>query len=89
MLALEEVRRNKPDLIISDVKMPNVDGYAFCRTLSAEKETKDIPVILLTSYREAQEIKKGMDLGAVSFVQKPYKSEVLLSIVQGVIRGRA
>lgn len=81
--ALDEARKNKPDLIISDVEMPKMDGCALLSALS--KEYGDIPVILLTSHTHFEEIKKGMALGAMSYVPKPFKAETLLSVIHGMI----
>lgn len=81
--ALDEARKNKPDLIISDVEMPKLDGCALLSALS--KEYSDIPVILLTSHTHFEEIKKGMALGAMSYVPKPFKAETLLSVIHGMI----
>ncbi|MCX5681852.1 MAG: response regulator [Candidatus Omnitrophica bacterium] len=81
--AMEKARKNKPDLVISDVEMPRMDGCALLSALS--KEYGSIPVILLTSHTQFEEIKKGMDLGAISYVPKPFKVEVLLGVIHGMI----
>jgi DNA-binding NtrC family response regulator len=84
--ALAKARKDKPDLVISDVEMPKMDG---CTLLSAlNKEYGDLPVILLTSHTQFEEIKKGMALGAMSYVPKPFKAEVLLGVIHGMIGDR-
>ena len=81
--ALEMARESKPDLVVSDVEMPKMDGCALLSALS--KEYADIPVIFLTSHTQFEEIKKGMDLGVMSYVPKPFKAETLLGVIKGMI----
>ncbi len=83
--AIGKVRAVKPDLIILDVMMTGMDGYQVCSTLGSEKGCSDIPIIMLTALSQAQDIRRGMDSGAVSFVQKPFKLDVLLGIIKGVL----
>jgi len=87
--AIELIRKNKPDLIISDVSMPKMDGYEFCKALGNIEECKNIPLILLTAFTQAHQIKKGMDSGAVSYVQKTTDTEVLLGIIKAMIGGES
>lgn len=84
--ALDKTYQEKPDLIILDIILPKIDGYGVAKMLRSDERCKDIPIIMLTSRNEAQDIKMGMDVGAVSYVQKPFKLEVLLGIIQGLVR---
>jgi len=83
--ALNQVRAVKPDLIILDVIMPGISGYEVCAILWREENYKNIPVIMLTAQRKAEDIKKGMDAGVVSYVQKPFKMNVLIGITKGIL----
>jgi two-component system alkaline phosphatase synthesis response regulator PhoP len=84
---LDKIREAKPDLIILDIMLPKIDGYKVANTLRADEQYKDIPIVMLTGRRQYDDIKMGMELGAVSYIQKPFKPEVLLGIVQGLVSG--
>lgn len=83
--AISKIRAAKPDLIILDVMMSGINGYEVCAMLGQDANTKDIPVIMLTAQRKAEDIRKGMDAGVVSYVQKPFKMEVLVGITKGIL----
>jgi len=81
------VLRGPPDLIISDVNMPHLDGFEFIAALKADKNVPNIPVIFLTSVEEGDQ--RGKALGAVGYVTKPVRADKLLSLVaQHVAGGR-
>jgi signal transduction histidine kinase len=79
--ALEVVRKKMPDLILMDVVMPEMDGYEVCEKLKEAEGTKDIPIIFLTSKNQTEDLIKGFALGAVDYVNKPFKKEELVSRV--------
>ena len=81
-LALEMASEKKPDLILLDIMMPDMDGFEVCTKLKSDPETKDIPVIFLTSKNEPEDIVKGFKLGAVDYVSKPFNSAELLSRIR-------
>lgn len=62
----------KPDVILLDVMMPNLDGYETCRRLKANPETKAIPVIFLTAKAQQFEMKQGLEVGAAGYLIKPF-----------------
>ncbi len=68
---------NKPDLILLDIVMPQMDGYEVCKRLKADESTRDIPVIFLTAKSDVTDMSEGFNLGAVDFVTKPANSELL------------
>ncbi|WP_286266598.1 hybrid sensor histidine kinase/response regulator [Thalassotalea atypica] len=70
------------DLILSDIMMPEVDGYEFCRQLKQSENTKDIPVIFLTAMAEVINITKGFSVGAVDYITKPLQGDVLQARVK-------
>ena len=79
--ALEQLNIELPDLIISDVAMPEMDGYALCELVKKEPRTKDIPFIFVSAVISKQEKVKGLRLGAVDYITKPYlKEEVQIRI---------
>ena len=82
-MALEMATQKQPDVILLDVMMPEVHGYEVCRRLKARSQTRNIPVIFLTSLGEASSRKIGLDLGAVGYVAKPFdppKLKVLINL---------
>jgi sigma-B regulation protein RsbU (phosphoserine phosphatase) len=74
--------KEKPDLILLDVMMPEMDGYEVCRRLKADPDTRDIPVIFLTSQTEAEDETKGFDVGAVDYIHKPFSAPVVKARVR-------
>lgn len=70
-----------PDLIICDIMMPEIDGYAVLEAIAADEKTAHIPFIFLSAKTEHKEIRRGMDLGADDYLTKPYEEEDLLSAV--------
>jgi DNA-binding response OmpR family regulator len=87
-LALVSVRKRKPRLIISDIMMPEMDGYTLCRTIKSDPATKDIPVILLTSLDSHGDVIKVLDSCADNFIRKPYEDKYLLSRVRYILTNR-
>jgi putative two-component system response regulator len=71
----------RPDLILLDVMMPEMDGFEVCRQLKADAYTRDIPVIFLTARSEVQDEQIGFELGAVDYITKPISPPILLSRV--------
>lgn len=82
--ALEAIRRQVPSLVISDIIMPEMDGFTLCSRLKGEDETKGIPVILLTSLAESEDVLKGLQSGADNFIVKPYDEKYLLSRIDHI-----
>src|SRR5277367_6817481 len=72
----------KPDLILLDVMMPEMDGYEVCRRLKANPETSDIPVIFLTGQTQADDETKGFEVGAVDYIHKPFSNAVVKARVR-------
>ena len=87
-LALAAMRQGKPQIVISDVLLPEMDGYALCREIKADENLKDIPVILLTSLSDTKDIIRGMECGADNFVTKPYDEKLLMSRIEYIVLNR-
>jgi signal transduction histidine kinase len=83
--ALAVLETVEPDAIISDVIMPEMDGYELCRTLKNDYRYCHIPVILLTMLTDVQDVVYAMESGADNFIVKPYKSEYILSRLQAIL----
>ncbi|HMD43463.1 MAG TPA: SpoIIE family protein phosphatase [Candidatus Acidoferrum sp.] len=73
---------DKPDLILLDVMMPEMDGYEVCRRLKANSETKDIPVLFLTGQTGTEDETKGFEVGAVDYIHKPFSEAVVKARVR-------
>src|SRR6266481_1945146 len=87
--ALEQVREMHPDLVVSDILMPGVDGYDLCRRLRSAPETALLPVILVTSLDAQGERVKGLEVGADDFLSKPINWEELFARVRSLLRVKA
>jgi class 3 adenylate cyclase len=87
--ALEQVREMHPDLVVSDILMPGVDGYDLCRRLRSAPETALLPVILVTSLDAQSERIKGLEAGADDFLSKPVNWEELFARVRSLLRVKA
>lgn len=83
-VALEQV----PDLIISDIMMPEMDGMEFCKILKTSVATSHIPIILLTALTSMDDKLRGYDIGADDYVTKPFNEELLLAKVKSILQNR-
>jgi len=80
--ALKSVRNKKPDLIITDIVMPEMDGFTLCKELKSDPVLKPIPVMLLTSLSNPEDVIKGLQSGADNFLTKPYEDTFLISCIR-------
>lgn len=80
--ALALIKKNKFDLILLDIMMPEIDGYEVCKKIMADPETAEIPVIFLTAKADKESVIKGFKLGARDYVTKPFNAEELLARVR-------
>jgi signal transduction histidine kinase len=83
--ALELIAAAKPQLIVSDIIMPEMDGYELCRALKADPALREIPVILVTALNDAKDIIRGIESGADNFIRKPYSEAYLLNRISQVL----
>lgn len=81
--AIERAKRDKPDLILMDVNMPGMDGFAATRQLKADDATKAIPIVFVTSKNQKADMAWGQMLGAKGYVAKPYSPEQILEQLKG------
>ncbi|MBI3111808.1 MAG: response regulator [Ignavibacteriales bacterium] len=86
--ALRAVHEEKPTLIISDIMMPEMDGYELCRSVKSDPQLKDIPVMLLTSLSDPADIIRGLLCAADNFIVKPYSNEELLNRIEYILVNR-
>jgi CheY-like chemotaxis protein len=84
---LAALRSQRPDLIISDLEMPVMDGATFVRQLRADPGSRAIPVIMLTASGEAEDHRRIADMGIAAFVTKPLRSNEVIELVSGALEG--
>ena len=77
--ALDILSNSRPKIVISDVLMPEMDGYELCKRIRSDKNFKEIPIILLTSLSDPKDVIKGLESGANNFIVKPYDERYLIS----------
>lgn len=83
--ALLKAAQERPDLILLDVVMPKMDGFEACRRLRQEEATREIPVIMVTTRGEAQNVEQGYALGCNDYVTKPINSLELMTKVNNLL----
>jgi PAS domain S-box-containing protein len=86
--ALRLISENKPSLIISDIIMPEMDGYELCKEIKSDEKTFDIPVILLTSLSRSEDVLEGISCGADNFITKPYSESYLISHIKQILANK-
>lgn len=79
--ALKSIKKDPPDLILLDVKMPEMDGYEVCRQLKADRLLINIPVIFISALKEEESKVKGFEVGGVDYITKPFHSQEILARV--------
>jgi two-component system alkaline phosphatase synthesis response regulator PhoP len=82
---LEEARREKPDVILLDVMMPALDGWRVAEQLLDAASTQDIPIIFLTARAEFRDRARGLDIGGVDYVTKPFNPLELAGLVRDLL----
>jgi len=87
--ALSAAQREKPDLILLDIAIPGLDGFMVGGKLKQDETTKDIPIIMLTAHAGHEEQLRAVEeAGAADFVAKPFRVDVLMEKIEGVLGGR-
>jgi len=85
--ALASIQAERPDLVITDVMMPKLDGFELLRRIKADPDTADIPVIMLTARSRDEDIFEGERSGAAAYLPKPFSPPTLTSAVAEVLGG--
>ena len=87
--ALEIATKEKPDLVLLDVMMPVMNGFQVLRKLKSQEETKNIPVIMLTSKVQEKDIVVGLEAGAADYITKPFSFAELIARVNRTLASRS
>lgn len=80
--AIAKAEKTKPDLIITDIMMPHMDGYEFLEKLRSDIKTKAIPVIFFSAKGQTADIQKGLKLGVSAYITKPFEPQHLLEKIK-------
>ncbi len=86
--ALASLRRRQSDIVITDIMMPEMDGYELCKQMTSDPRLADIPVILVTALTESANVLRGLEVGANNFITKPYDEGHLVSRIQYLIANK-
>lgn len=84
--AVEGISKNVPDVVVLDIRLPDIDGYEVCRQLRRSRKTQHVPVIFLTEKREREDKLAGLELGAVDYITKPFDIQELRLRVRNALR---
>lgn len=87
--ALAAMAQARPDVVVSDILMPEMDGYEMCKHIRSDEAFQGVGVILLTCLSEPQDVLRGLESGADNFLPKPYESARLIQMVKDMYEGRA
>lgn len=83
--ALDVVETMKPDLILLDIMLPEVDGFQVCRQLKSNEATRHIPIIILTAKKSKEDLIMGEQAGAEMYITKPYKTSMVIEAIQKLL----
>lgn len=86
--AIEKVQLAKPDLVLLDITMPIMDGWQVCETLREQPETKELPILILSSYRQPQDIERGKSYQVKRYLLKPCLPETVIQNVRDIFSVR-
>lgn len=85
--ALELARAHRPHLIITDVRMPDMDGFELCQTLQQDEAMRHIPVVVLSGLSSAHDVEQAKLVGARAFVSRPFVAEALFKLIGDLTNG--
>lgn len=84
--ALESIPRDKPDLVILDLMLPDIDGLEVLRRLRRSEESENLPVLIVTSKGDESDVVAGIELGADDYVTKPFSPRILMARIKNILR---
>ena len=85
-IGLEKARQMVPDLILLDIMLPGIQGIDVCRNIKSDRNTKNIPIILVSALGQEDNIVNGLEAGADDYITKPFSNKILLARVKSVLR---
>lgn len=87
MEALEQMQRQRPDMVVLDIVMPRMNGYELCRRIKADPSTQNVPIVMCSSKGEEFDRYWGMKQGADAYIAKPFQPTELVGTVKQLLRG--
>lgn len=84
--AVQKALKEKPDLVLMDVRMPRMTGYEACKKMKSEESIKHIPVVFLSAKGQDSEVTAGLDAGAVEYILKPFSPDQLTERVRTILK---
>ncbi|HEX2101517.1 MAG TPA: response regulator [Candidatus Synoicihabitans sp.] len=86
--ALEAIQRHRPDLLILDLMLPDIDGFGICEILRRQPATATLPIVILSAWATSDARALGLELGALDYVTKPFSPKELVGRVQRLLAAR-
>jgi DNA-binding response OmpR family regulator len=83
---LAKIKTEKPDLVVLDVRMPGMDGFEVCKLSKKDPETKDIPIVFLTTAIQQKHKEKGKEVGADGYITKPFDGKEMLDQIKKFLK---
>jgi two-component system alkaline phosphatase synthesis response regulator PhoP len=87
--AIHAVRTNRPDIILLDLMLPDLDGFGVCEILRREAATATIPIIIVSAWASTDSRNLGLELGALDYITKPFSPQELVTRVNNLLHARA
>jgi len=87
--ALKKIRANPPDLLLLDVRLPDMDGFQICKELKSDPKTKNIAIIMVSVKSDETDVVVGLEMGADDYICKPFRKRELLARVKSVLRRKS
>jgi two-component system alkaline phosphatase synthesis response regulator PhoP len=87
--AIHAVRTNRPDIILLDLMLPDLDGFGVCEILRREAATATIPIIIVSAWASTDSRNLGLELGALDYITKPFSPQELVTRVNQLLHARA
>jgi twitching motility two-component system response regulator PilG len=87
--AMEVLASNRPDLVVLDIMLPDIDGFEICRRIKENPETRKIPVLMLTAKKNSQDFARGAQVGADAYITKPFKAAKVVEMIEGLLAAAA
>lgn len=84
--ALREIAMSRPDLVVLDIMLPEMDGFEVCRQIKENPDTSAIPVVMLTAKKNSQDYARGMQVGADAYITKPFKSVKVVETIEELLK---
>ena len=84
---IESAEIHRPDLILLDLVLPDVDGYTVCKTLKKHSEMNKIPIIIMSAKNQKEDLSKAFENGADDYIIKPFQPNQLIEIIKKVLKG--